>query len=53
MGNNLLKGVGECMYLLQRVASLEAREEFMCQLKDDERLFKIIEDNDINIDDVF
>lgn len=41
------------MYLLQHTASLEAREGFMCQLKDDERLFKIIEDNDINIDDVF
>ena len=40
------------MYLLQHAASLEAREEFMCRLKDDERLFKIIEDNDIDIDDV-
>ena len=40
------------MYLLQSTASLEAREEFMRRLKDDERLFKIIEDNDINIDDV-
>ena len=40
------------MYLLQHAASLEAREEFMRRLKDDERLFKIIEDNDINIDDV-
>lgn len=40
------------MYLLQSIASLEAREEFMRRLKDDERLFKIIEDNDINIDDV-
>jgi hypothetical protein len=40
------------MYLLQRTASLEAREEFMRRLKDDERLFEIIEDNDINIDDV-
>ena len=40
------------MYLLQRPASLEAREDFMRQLKDDKRLFKIIEDNDIDIDDV-
>lgn len=40
------------MYLLQHAASLEAREEFMRRLKDDGRLFKIIEDNDINIDDV-
>lgn len=40
------------MYLLQSTASLEAREEFMRRLKDDERLFKIIEDNDININDV-
>lgn len=40
------------MYLLQHTASLEAREEFMCRLKDDELLFKIIEDNDIDIDDV-
>lgn len=40
------------MYLLQRTASLEAREEFMRRLKDDERLFRIIEDNDIDIDDV-
>ena len=40
------------MYLLQHVASLEAREEFIRRLKDDERLFKIIEDNDIDIDDV-
>ena len=40
------------MYLLQHAASLEAREEFMRCLKDDERLFKIIEDNDIDIDDV-
>ena len=40
------------MYLLQSTASLEAREEFMRRLKDDDRLFKIIEDNDINIDDV-
>lgn len=40
------------MYLLQSTASLEAREDFMRRLKDDERLFKIIEDNDINIDDV-
>lgn len=40
------------MYLLQRTASLEAREDFMSQLKDDKRLFKIIEDNDIDIDDV-
>ena len=40
------------MYLLQHVASLEAREEFMRRLKDDGRLFKIIEDNDIDIDDV-
>ena len=41
------------MYLLQHIASLEAREDFMRQLKDDKRLFKIIEDNDIDIDDVF
>ena len=40
------------MYLLQHAASLEAREEFMRRLKDDERLFKIIEDNDIDIDNV-
>ena len=40
------------MYLLQHTASLESREDFMLRLKDDERLFKIIEDNDINIDDV-
>ena len=40
------------MYLLQHAASLEAREEFMRRLKDDERLFKVIEDNDIDIDDV-
>lgn len=40
------------LYLLQHTASLEAREDFMRRLKDDERLFKIIEDNDINIDDV-
>lgn len=40
------------MYLLQHVASLEAREDFMRQLKADERLFKIIEDNDIDINDV-
>lgn len=52
MSNNLLKGVGECMYLLQHAASLEAREEFMRRLKDDGRLFTIIEDNDIDIDDV-
>ena len=39
MSNNLLKVVGECMYLLQHVASLEAREDFMRQLKADERLF--------------
>lgn len=39
MKNNLLKGVGECMYLLQHVASLEAREDFVRQLKDDKRLF--------------
>lgn len=41
------------MYLLQHTALLEAREDFMCQLKDDKRLFKIIEDKDIDIDDVF
>lgn len=52
MSNNLLKGVNYWMYLLQRVASLEARENFMRLLKDDKRLFKIIEDNDIDIDDV-
>ena len=40
------------MYLLQHAASLEAREEFMRRLKDDRRLFKIIEDNHIDIDDV-
>lgn len=40
------------MNLLQREASLEALEDFIRRLKDDERLFKIIEDNDINIDDV-
>lgn len=40
------------MYLLQHTASLEAREDFMHQLNDDKRLFKIIEDNDIDIDDV-
>ena len=40
------------MYLLQHAASLEAREEFMRRLKDDGRLFKIIEDNYIDIDDV-
>lgn len=40
------------MYLLQHAASLEAREEFMRRLKDERRLFKIIEDNDININDV-
>ena len=40
------------MYLLQHAASLEAREEFMRRLKADERLFKIIEDNDIDIDEV-
>lgn len=40
------------MYLLQHTASLEAREDFILRLKDDERLFKIIEDDDINIDDV-
>lgn len=40
------------MYLLQHAASLEAREDFMRQLKDDKRLFKIIEDNDIDINDV-
>lgn len=40
------------MHLLQHAASLEAREEFMRRLKDDERLFKIIEDNDIDINDV-
>lgn len=40
------------MYLLQHTASLEAREDFMRQLNDDKRLFKIIEDNDIDIDDV-
>lgn len=40
------------MYLLQHTASLEAREYFMKRLKADERLFKIIEDNDIYIDDV-
>lgn len=27
------------MYLLQHTASLEAREDFMRQFKDDERLF--------------
>lgn len=41
------------MNLLQREASLEAYEEFMSQLKDDKRLITIIEDNDIDIDDVF
>lgn len=41
------------MNLLQREASLEACEEFMSQLKDDKRLITIIEDNDIDIDDVF
>lgn len=40
------------MYLLQHTASLEAREDFMRQLNDDKRLFKIIKDDDINIDDV-
>ena len=39
MRNNLLKGVGEYMYLLQHVASLEAREDFKRQLKYDKRLF--------------
>lgn len=52
MSDNLLKGVDERMNLLQCEASLESREDFMLRLKDDERLFKIIEDNDINIDDV-
>lgn len=40
------------MYLLQRPASLEARENFVHQLKDDKRLFKIIEDGGIDINDV-
>ena len=40
------------MYLLQHAASLEAREDFIRRLKDDERLFKIIEDNDVDIEDV-
>ena len=40
------------MYLLQHTASLEAREDFMRRLKGDKRLFKIIEDNDIDIEDV-
>ena len=40
------------MNLLQREASLEALEDFIRRLKDDEQLFKIIEDNDITVDDV-